>query len=136
MLPPTYADHSNPERTLGRSEIARRRVYMDKLNHQFSEICPRLIDLVSRCLQIVSDLRPSSEKLLTMLLSIKNEMEDLPGDGITKVLEMANIVSIRETKILEKKIVNLQVGILLPYEIFLDINLNVKNYAIFLAKYS
>ena len=109
---------------------------MDKLNHQFSEICPRLIDLVSRCLQIVSDLRPSSEKLLTMLQSIKNEMEDLPGDGITKVLEMANIVSRRETKILEKKIVNLQVGILLPYEIFLDINLNVKNYAIFLAKYS
>ena len=109
---------------------------MDKLNHQFSEICPRLIDLVSRCLQIISDLRPSSEKLLTMLQSIKNEMEDLPGDGITKVLEMANIVSIRETKILEKKILNLQVGILLPYEIFLHIYLNLKNYAIFLAKYS
>jgi len=84
---------------------------MAKLKHQFSESSPDLVDIVSKCLHNVSDLRPSSQKLLKMFQKVKNEMEDIPGESIAKVLDMANIITIREMKTLEKKVLDLQVSI-------------------------
>lgn len=59
LLPPTYTDPSNPEKVLGRTEVERRRIYLDKLHvkpagdHDVSL-------LIEHCLKNDADSRPSA----------------------------------------------------------------------------
>jgi len=66
LLPPNYADAENPERLLGRSEVERRRDYIQTLHGQLGEQHP-LVQVVQQCLHNTPSRRPSAAELLLQL---------------------------------------------------------------------
>ena len=66
LLTPTYPDPANPDQYLGRSEVERRRDYIQPLQVQLGEQHP-LLQLVCQCLHNTPAQRPSAEELLQQL---------------------------------------------------------------------
>lgn len=70
----TYPDPGNRERTIARSEVERRQPYMAKLEAQIAQSHPILLELIKQCLHNAPERRPSSEDILSILETAKEEM--------------------------------------------------------------
>ena len=66
LLPHNYPDPDNPGRLVGRSEVERRRDYIQPLYKELGEQHP-LVQLVCQCLHNIPAQRPSAEDLLQQL---------------------------------------------------------------------
>jgi len=84
---------------------------MKKLEGQFSESHPVLVQLVSQCLNNDPQIRPSSEEILGKLQE-KNETERIYGVHLGKMLNIASILVAKEMKAKDKRIKALQVSII------------------------
>ena len=99
LLPSTYADPESPDRLLARSELERRRDYIQTLHRQLGEQHP-LVQLVQQCLHNNPARRPSAEELLQQLEATRAQIEQPYGSYHFKVqLAMMSVV---ETKMGEK----------------------------------
>ena len=115
LLPHTYPDPDNPGRLLGRSEVERRRDYIQPLREQLGEQHP-LLHLVCQCLHNTPAQRPSAEELLQQLEIVRPYNMGTYGSHHVKV-EMARLRAVmlsvlrtKETEVKEKggEIENLQ----------------------------
>ena len=75
LLPSTYVDPGNFETTQARSEIERRREYIDLLEAQIDHSYPDLVQLVKECLHNAPQKRPASCELFPRLQRIRMEVE-------------------------------------------------------------
>ena len=83
---------------------------MKKLEGQFFESHPVLVQLVSHCLNNDPLTRPSSEEALGRLQEKKKEIEEIHGGHWKKMLNVTNILVVKELKIKDKQIKELQVN--------------------------
>ena len=102
-------DPDNPGQVIGRTEVKRREVYMKKLEVQFSESHPVLVQFVSQCLHNNPHTRPSSEQLLGRLFAVKTEVEKMYGGIVGRQLNISNVLLVKEMKMKDKRIEELQV---------------------------
>ena len=113
LLAATQADPYNPGRVIGRTEVERRDVYMKKLEGQFSESHPVLLQLMSQCLDNDPQTRPSSEEILDRLQGKKKEIERIYGGHTGAMLNIGSILAVKDMKSKDKKIKELQVSIIM-----------------------
>ena len=73
LLPSTYVDPENPTHLLGRSELERRRDYIQSLHGQLGEQHP-LVQLVHQCLYNNPAQRPTAEELLQQLEAMRAQI--------------------------------------------------------------
>ena len=109
LLSATDMDPNNPGQVIGRTEVKRREVYMKKLEVQFSEAHPVLVQLVSQCLHNNPHTRPSSEELLGRLHAVKTAVEKMYGGNVWRLLNISNLLVVKEMKMNDKRIEELQV---------------------------
>ena len=96
LLPHTYPDPDNPGRLLGRSEVERRRDYIQPLCEQLGEQHP-YVGLVCQCLHNATAQRPSAEELLQQLEAVRPYIKRTYGRQHVKV-ELAKLqVAMLET---------------------------------------
>ena len=100
LLPSTYTDPENPDHLLARSELERRRDYIQPLHSQLGEQHP-LVQLVHQCLSNNPARRPSAEELLQRLEAVRAQIGRSHGSYDLKVLQLA-MMSVVETKMGEK----------------------------------
>lgn len=74
LLPYTYPDSSNPERILARSEIERRKIYVDQCVAKLGNKSP-IMYLLRRCLSDVPQNRPTAAQILDTLVERKTAEE-------------------------------------------------------------
>ena len=109
LLSATDMDPDNPGQVIGHTEVKRREVYMKKLEVQFSESHPVLVQLVSQCLHNNPHTRPSSEQLLGRLCAVKTEVEKMYGGNVGRHVNISNVLLVKEMKMNDKRIEELQV---------------------------
>ena len=104
LLPSTYADPESPDRLLARSELERRRDYIQPLHRQLGEQHP-LVQTVQQCLHNNPARRPSAEELLQRLETMRAQIDRSYGSYNFKVeitkLQLA-MMSVVETEMGEK----------------------------------
>jgi hypothetical protein len=76
LLTSTYLDPGNYEDIRGRTEVGRRREYIDILEAQINGSCPDLVQLVKDCLHNAPQRRPIISELFTRLQGIRMEVDD------------------------------------------------------------
>ena len=92
--------------------MKRRDVYMKKLEGQFSESYPVLVQLVSQCLDNDPQTRPSSGETLGRLQEKKKEVEQTHGGHWEKLLTIGSILAVKDMKCKDKRMKDLQVHVL------------------------
>ena len=104
LLEPTYTDQGS---LLARSEVERRRNYIDQLNYQLPKNGQHpFVQLVTRCLQNEALQRPTAEELVTSLVEMKADIEGPYGevakaDAVRQVVMMRALRK-RDTEVREK----------------------------------
>ena len=81
---------------------------MEGLEATCGRSCPILVELVRQCLHNTPERRPSSKDLLNRLRAVRREMEVAFGGN--KQLNIANVIIVKEMKIKDKRIQDLQVN--------------------------
>ena len=110
LLPHTYADPTHAGRLLGRSEVERRSVYMEKLEAQLGQSYPGVVQLVRHCLDNTPDQRPSSGEVLSNVTEVKTEIDRVYGGGVLNQLDIGKVlVVVKEMKRMQQKIEEIQV---------------------------
>ena len=99
-------DPHNPGRVIGRTEVERREVYMKKLENQFLESHPILVEMVTNCLHNDPQTRPTAEQLLGRLQPIKKELTLFYGGTLVNV---THVLHVKELKEKDKRIKDLEV---------------------------
>ena len=106
LLPCPYEDPQNPDHLLARSEVERRRDYIQILHGQLGEE-HSLVQLVHRCLHNTPARRPSAEELLQQVEAVRAQIEGRQYGQIVKVdMEMLRMVRALREK--DTEIGNLQ----------------------------
>ena len=82
---------------------------MEGLEATCGRSCPILVELVRQCLHNTPERRPSSKDLLSRLCAVRREVEVAFGGN--KQLNIANVIIVKEMKIKDKKIQELQVNV-------------------------
>ena len=108
LLESTYPDLNNPDIVLGRSEVERRREYIEQLEKHLcdGEHHP-LTQMVKQCLQNASSRRPTAEQLVTELQGVRASIEGPCGlavaraDAVRQVIMTKEILG-REAEVREK----------------------------------
>ena len=95
LLPYNYEDPRNPDCLLARSEVERRRDYIQQLHGQLGEE-HLLVQLVHQCLCNTPARRPSAEELLHQLEAVRAQIEG-PFDQIVRV-DMEKVRVLREIR--------------------------------------
>ena len=110
LLPSTYVDPQNPNRTLGRSELERRGDYIQQLNGMLGEEHP-LVQLVCQCLHNIPDQRPTADELLQQLEAAKAQVEGPYGQIVKVDLERVRVLREKDTQIrrLQQQVQQLEV---------------------------
>ncbi len=99
---------------------------MRTLEQQFNgSYHPVLVQLVTQCLHNTPQTRPSSQQLLGRLQLIKHEIEDKHGGSMGTQLNITNILLLKDMKMKDKTISQLQVKYLLLYLICMQHNMAV-----------
>ena len=98
LLPPNFPDPDNPDRLVGRSEVERRREYIQLLHGQLPEQHP-LVQLVHQCLHNTPTRRPSAEELLEQLEAVRDQIEGGPYGQFVSV----NMEKLRMVRTLREK---------------------------------
>ena len=80
---------------------------MECLEATCGRSCPTLVELVRQCLHNTPERRPSSKDLLSRLCAVRREVEVAFGGN--KQLNIANVIVVKEMKIKDKRIQELQV---------------------------
>ena len=109
LLPHTYADPTHAGRLLGRSEVERRSVYMEKLKAQLGQYYPEVVQLVRHCLDNAPDQRPSSGEVLSNVSEVKMEVDRAYGGGVMNQLDIGKVLVAKEMKRMQQKIEEIQV---------------------------
>ena len=110
LLPHTYADPTCAGRLLGRSEVDRRSVYMEKLEAQLGQSYPGMVQLVRRCLDNAPDQRPCSGEVQSYVRGMKKEIDRVYGGGVLKQLDIGKVLVAKEMKWLKQRIEELEVS--------------------------
>ena len=95
LLPHNYEDPRNPDCLLARSEVERRRDYIQPLHGQLGEEHP-LVQLVHQCLRNTPARRPSAEELLHQLEAVRAQIEGPYGQIVNVNLDMKKVRVLRE----------------------------------------
>ena len=82
---------------------------MEKLDKMYGQSYPVTLQIVLQCLHDTPELRPSSDDLLSRLCTLKMELEELHGGNTEQQLNISNVLLIREMKMKDKRIQQLQV---------------------------
>ena len=102
LLPPNFPDPDNQDHLIGRSEVERRREYIQLLHGQLPEQHP-LVQLVHQCLHNTPARRPSAEELLQQLEAVRAQLEGGPYGQLVKVdmekLRMVRTLREKDTEI-------------------------------------
>ena len=98
LLPPNFPDPDNPDHLIGRSEVERRREYIQLLHGQLPEQHP-LVRLVHQCLHNTPARRPSAEELLQQLEAARAQIEGGPYGQLVSV----NMEKLRMVRTLREK---------------------------------
>ena len=107
LLHHTYSDPDNPGCLLARSEVERRRDYIQPLHEQLGEQHP-LVQLVCQCLHNTPAHRPSAEELLQQLEAVRPQVERAYGRQHINVeiaklqVTMMSVLRRKETEVGEK----------------------------------
>ena len=111
LLPHNYADPQNPDHLLGRSEVERRRDYIQPLHGQLGEEHP-LVRLVHQCLHNTPARRPSAEELLQQLEVVRAQIEGPYGQIVKVDMEKVRALREKDTEIrrLQQQMHQLEVG--------------------------
>ena len=110
LLPSTYYDSDNGNALRARTELERRKPYMDTITAHIGALHPALVQLVEHCLDNLPDQRPSTEELLTRLQGMRVEVEGEYGSGAIRLdltrVKMAKEVIAKDARIeeLEQKV--------------------------------
>ena len=95
LLPHNYEDPRNPDCLLARSEVERRRDYIQRLHVLVGEEHP-LVQLVHQCLRNTPARRPSAEELLHQLEAVRAQIEGPYGQIVKVNLDMEKVRVLRE----------------------------------------
>ena len=98
LLPPNFPDPDNPDHLIGRSEVERRREYIQLLHEQLPQRHP-LVQLVHQCLHNTPARRPSAEELLQQLEAARAQIEGGPYGQLVSV----NMEKLRMVRTLREK---------------------------------
>ena len=90
LLPHTYSDPQNLDRLLARSEVERRRNYIQPLHGQLGEEHP-LVQLVHQCLHNTPNKRPSAEELLHQLEAVRAQTEGPYGQSMRVIVDIEKV---------------------------------------------
>lgn len=108
LLESTYPDPDDPEGVKGRSEVERRRQYIEQLEREFhnGENHP-LSEMVKQCLRNDPSRRPATQQLVNILQGVRANIEGPYGslariDAIKQVVMMKEILA-KETEALGAK---------------------------------
>ena len=109
LLPHNYADPQNPNHLLARSELERRRDYIQSLHGQLGEQHP-LVQLVHQCLHNISAQRPSAEDLLQQIEAVRAQIEGPYGGQLKKVdvVKVGMMKALREIESLQEQVQQLE----------------------------
>ena len=96
LLESTYPDPDNQEVVLARSELERRKRYVNLLEKELrdGENHPLML-LVKRCLQNAPSRRPTSEELVTELQGMREDIEG-PCGAIARADAVRQVVMMKE----------------------------------------
>ena len=84
LLQPNYTDPDNPDRLVGRSEVGRRKAYLDQLEDLLpGGIRAHLVQMIKNCLRNDPSQRPTAERLVTVLEGMKGAVEGPSGELAT-----------------------------------------------------
>ena len=105
LLPHNYADPQNPDQLLGRSEVERRRDYIQQLHGQLGE-GHSLVLLVHQCLHNTPTRRPSAEELLQQLEAVRGQIEGPYGNQLKKmdIAKVEMMKALREIENLQEQV--------------------------------
>ena len=95
LLPHNYPDPQNPDHLSARSEVERRRDYIQPLYGQLGEEHP-LVQLVCQCLHNIPARRPTAKDLLQRLQAVKAQIE---GPYVKVDMEMVRVLREKNTEI-------------------------------------
>ena len=95
LLPHNYEDPRNQDCLLARSEVERRREYIQPLHGQLGEE-HSLVQLVHQCLRNTPARRPSAEELLQQLEAVRVQIEGPYGQIVNVNLDMKKVRALRE----------------------------------------
>ena len=109
LLPHNYTDPQNPDRLLARSEVERRKDYIQPLHGQLGEQHP-LVQLVHQCLHNTPARRPSAEELLQQLEAVRDQIEGTYGSQLKKmdVAKVGMMKALREIEKLQEQVHQLE----------------------------
>ena len=114
LLSHNYEDPQNPDHLLARSEVERRKEYIQPLHRQLGEEHP-LVQLVHQCLHNTPARRPSAEELLEQLETVKAQIEGSYGQIVK--MDMEKVRALRalrekdtEIRQLQQQLHQLEVG--------------------------
>ena len=120
LLPPNFPDPENPEHLMGRSEVERRRDYIQPLHVLVGEEHP-LVRLVHQCLHNTPARRPSAKKLLQQLEAVRAQIEGGPYGQLVSVnmekVKMVRALREKDTEIgqLQQQMQQLEVDMVQGY---------------------
>ena len=109
LLPHSYADPQNPNRLLARSELERRRDYIQSLNEQLGEE-HSLVWVVHQCLHNIPAQRPSAEELLQQIEAVRAQIEGPYGGQLKKVdvVKVGMMKALKEIQSLQEQVQQLE----------------------------
>ena len=113
LLPSTYSDPQNSDHLMARSEVERRRDYIQPLYVLVGEEHP-LVQLILQCLHNTPARRPSAEELLQQLEEMRTQIEGPYGQIVNVNVDMkkVRVLMEKDTEIgrLQQEVQRLEVG--------------------------
>ena len=105
LLSATYVNPENNLEVLARSEVERRREYIDLFESKSS--LPTLVELVKQCLMNNPPQRPSAEELLTRLQALRVEVDGEYAGSYPIRLDLVRVRLAKEAKEKDRRIAEL-----------------------------
>ena len=108
LLESTYPNPNDHDIVLGRSEVERRRIYVELLQKEFrdGENHP-LTQMVKQCLRNAPSRRPTTEQLVTTLEGVKADIEGAYGE-LVKLDAIRQVVTMKHFERKDRKTDELQ----------------------------